>query len=243
MSSPWIDMLLHSDQGATLQPLTLAFTLLLGFALGQLVGWVYIVTHTGDDMQRSFVGALVVLPVIVCLLMMLMTGGLMVAFGLLAVFAVVRFRNVLRDTRDTVYILWSIVEGMAVGTQRYSTAVMGVIAVSLVLAYLRISDFGGSRDHDGQLSVEISGDPLAGRSALDKLLHRHANRWRVRRNEVTAGQGHVVTFELFLRDRSRANDLREELADADNLHEVSYIPFTGQPKEAAPKPARRRRPT
>jgi hypothetical protein len=239
----WIDMLLHSDQGAAVQPITLAFTLLLAFALGQIVGWVYIATHTADDLQRSFVGALVVLPVIVSLLMMLMSGSLMVAFGLLAVFAVVRFRNVLRDTRDTVYILWSIVEGMAVGTMRYSTAVMGVLAIAMVLAYLRISNFGGRREHDGSLSVEISGDPSAGRAALKRLLYRHANRWRLRANQASAGQGLVLTYELFLRDRTRSNDLREDLADAENLHEVSYIPFSARGPEPGAKPTRRRRTT
>ena len=57
-------------------------------------------------------------------MMMLMTGGLIVAFGLLAVFAVVRFRNVLKDTRDTSYILWAILQGLAVGTFKFSTAVI-----------------------------------------------------------------------------------------------------------------------
>ena len=126
-----------------------ALTLLLAFAVGQLVGWMYLATNTAPDYARSFVSSLVVLPVIVSLLMMLMSGSLMIAFGLLAVFAVVRFRNVLRDTRDTVFILWTIVEGMSVGTMRYSTAVLGAAVISAVLAYLRISNFGSRRMPDG----------------------------------------------------------------------------------------------
>ena len=134
------------------------------------------------------------LPVIVSLLMMLMAGSLMVAFGLLAVFAVVRFRNVLRDTRDTVFVLWSIVEGMAVGTQRYSTAVIGAIAIAVVLAYLRISNFGSRRPPDGLLSVEIAGDPAAGRAALDRLFYRHASRWELTKEQTMPGQGQVLTY-------------------------------------------------
>ena len=33
-------------------------------------------------------------------------------------FGVVRFRNVLKDTRDTIFILWAIMEGVAIGTTR-----------------------------------------------------------------------------------------------------------------------------
>ncbi len=222
--SSWLDMLLYSDQGAVSQPVTLVFTLLLAFAIGQMVGWVYLATNTAPDYQRSFVGALVVLPVIVSLLMMLMAGSLMVAFGLLAVFAVVRFRNVLRDTRDTVFVLWSIVEGMSVGTSRYSTAVIGAFAVAIVLAYLRISNFGAQRSPDGQLCVEISGDPQVSRAALHRLFYRHASRWELTKEQSMPGQGQMLTYLLHLRDRTRSSDLREELAGDGNLHEVSYVP-------------------
>jgi hypothetical protein len=222
--SSWLDMLLYSDQGAVSQPAVLLFTLVLAFAIGQAVGWMYLTTNTTPDYARSFVAALVVLPVIVALLMMLMAGSLMVAFGLLAVFAVVRFRNVLRDTRDTVFVLWSIVEGMAVGTQRFSTAVIGVLTIAVVLTYLRITNFGARRPPDSLLSVEISGDPVLGRAALDRLLYRHANRWELTADRAMAGQGLVLTYLLYLRDRARSNDLRDELASSEQLHEISYVP-------------------
>jgi hypothetical protein len=229
----WLEMLLYSDQGAVAQPVALVFTLLLAFAIGQIIGWIYLATNTSSDYARPFVGSLVVLPVIVSLLMMLMAGSLMVAFGLLAVFAVVRFRNVLRDTRDTVFVLWSIVEGMAVGTGRYSTAVIGSLAIGLVLAYLRISNFGSKRLPDGQLCVEISGDPSGGRTTLDRLLRRHAHRWELTADRAMPGQGLVLTYLLHLRDRGRSGDLREELAASDQLHEVSYVPQPISPKKDA----------
>lgn len=220
----WLELLLYSDHGSASQPLAMLLTLLLAFAIGQTVGWVYLATNTAPDYARSFVSSLVVLPVIVSLLMMLMAGSLMIAFGLLAVFAVVRFRNVLRDTRDTVFVLWSIVEGMSVGTLRYSTAVIGAVAIAGVLAYLRISNFGNRRMPDGLLCVEITGDPATGRSTLDRLFFRHANRWEMTSDRTMPGQGQVLTFLLHLRDRDRSADLRNELAGEEQLHEVSYVP-------------------
>jgi hypothetical protein len=219
----WFEMLWHGDQGATATPETIWFTLLLAFLLGQIVGWVYLLTHTSNRLAKTFVPSLVVLPTIVSLLMMLMSGGLMVAFGLLAVFAVVRFRNVLRDTRDTVFVLWAIIEGMAAGTFRYSTALFGVTAVALVLFYLRLSEFGVRRRHDALLSVEVVGDPDGGRSDLDRILYRHADRWELTGDQMTASQGLVLTYQLFLRDRRRSAELRDEVAAAANLQEVSFV--------------------
>jgi hypothetical protein len=219
----WLDTILYSDQGSATSPLTLLFTLLLAFALGQMIGGVYLLTASARDYGRSFGAALVALPVIVSLLMMLMTGSLTIAFGLLAVFAVVRFRNVLRDTRDSVFVLWTIVEGMAVGTMRYSMAVLGAGGIALVLIYLRITRFGERRRPDGLLCVEVSGDPGAGRAALNRLFGRHALRWELLDDQTLPGQGLVLTYNLLLRDRTRAGDLRQEIASNDQLHEVSYV--------------------
>ena len=83
-----------------------------------------------DDPLGAFLFAdlrqrLVLLPPIVCLVMMVLTNNLITAFGMMAVFAIVRFRNILRDTLDTTYILISLVIGMAAGTQKFASAVWG----------------------------------------------------------------------------------------------------------------------
>ena len=106
----------------------MVMNLALATVLGVVVSLIYRSTHKGLSYSQTFVASLVVVPVIVAMMMLLMSGSIAFAFGLLAVFAVVRFRNVLKDTRDTTFVLWSIMEGLGVGTMRYSTAVMSVIA-------------------------------------------------------------------------------------------------------------------
>ena len=90
--------------------------LLLAFAGGHVIAWVYMWTHTGLSYSRSFVNSLILLPIVVALVMMVLANNLVTAFGLMAVFAIVRFRNILRDTLDTTYVLCVIVIGMAAGT-------------------------------------------------------------------------------------------------------------------------------
>ena len=64
-----IDSLLRGDSSTV--PLNLPGLLLalgLTFVAGQLIAWVYVFTHSGLSYSRSFVGSLVVLPVLVCIL-------------------------------------------------------------------------------------------------------------------------------------------------------------------------------
>ena len=121
-----MNALLQGDYGlapTSFQALLLA--MLLAYLCGQLIAWVYVFTHSGVSYSRSYVVSLIVLPVLVALVLMVMSNNLVTAFGLIAVFAVVRFRNVLRDTLDTCYVLAAIILGTACGTQKFSSAVIG----------------------------------------------------------------------------------------------------------------------
>ena len=109
MNSNWDSVfygMSHGDYGiAPTNFPALALGLLLAFAMGHLIAWVYMLTHSGLSYSRSFVNALVIMPTIVALVMNVLSNNLVTAFGMMAVFAIVRFRNILRDTLDTSYIL------------------------------------------------------------------------------------------------------------------------------------------
>jgi hypothetical protein len=140
----------------------------------------------------------------------------------LAVFAVVRFRNVLKDTRDTTYILWGIVEGMAVGTFRYSTAVVGAGCIILILFYLWLTEFGVRHRFDAALSVSVPPDSAAARERLEHILHRYSDRTVLTGERLTPDARNVLSYRILLRDPSRRSDLRSELAQASDIQELSF---------------------
>jgi hypothetical protein len=193
--------------GATVETAILA--LLLCFCIGHVVAWVYMWTHEGLSYSRMFTMSLLAMPVIVALVMMLMAGNIVIAVGLLAVFTVVRFRNVLKDTRDTTFVLWSIVEGMAAGTMRFGIALLGVVVVSLVFAYLRMTAFGGRHRYDVVVNLQWRGnsDSL---DTLQPILWRHTVRAQLAGHRLLDDR-QDLSYRLSLRDPSRAGDLLSDL--------------------------------
>jgi len=217
------DILWQGDLASSLgTPETVLLVTALAFCLGHLIGWVYMWTHTGLSYSRMFVASLVVLPVIVALVMTLMAGSLVIAFGLLAVFAVVRFRNVLKDTRDTTFILWAIVMGLAIGTLRFSTAVLGCLCIAAIFAYLRFTQFGSRHRYDVVLSLHWTG---AGRAveALSQILRRHSVRVRLAGERAAGDEGLDLSYRLLLRDPARSRELLEELEATEG---VAYASLT-----------------
>lgn len=197
--------------------------MLLAFLCGQSVAWTYMFTHPGLSYSRSFVNSLIVIPVVVSMVMQVLANNLVTAFGLMAVFAIVRFRNILRDTLDTSYILTTIVLGMASGTQKYATTVVGCAFAIVIFAYLKISNFGARHRYDIILNLHWS-RPLPDLVSLDRLLNRHS-RSLVRASQRTnEGYGGVdLSYRLLLRDTERTPDLLSELRGLEGVSRVTSV--------------------
>ncbi len=196
---------------------------MLAFLCGHVVAWVYMACHNGLSYSRSFVNSLIVLCIIVAVVMMVMANNLLVAFGLMAVFAIVRFRNVLRDTLDTTYILASITMGMACGTRKFSTAIVGTVLFSVVMLYLNWTHFGARHRFDLILNLHW-GRPMAELRELLLLLDRHSRRAQVAsQRSATAAEGTDISYRLLLRDSGRVDELITELKSFPGVSRVTSL--------------------
>jgi len=219
------DSLLNGDFGrAPTNFPALMLGLLLSLAGGHVLAWVYMVTHSGLSYSRSFVKSLIVMPVVVALVMHVLANNIITAFGMMAVFTIVRFRNMLRDTLDTTYILLVLALGMAAGSQKFITAVAGLAIMALALLYLWATSFGSRHRYDVILNVRWS-RPLTDLPEMDHLLERHARRTRraSQRASHDLGAGSDLSYWLLMRDPSRVDDLLNEVRAVNGVSHVSSI--------------------
>jgi len=219
-----MNILLDGDTGlAPTNFHTVLLALLLAFLFGQMFAWVYVRTHSGISYSRSFVVSLIVLPVLVALVLLVMANNLVVGLGLMAVFAIVRFRNVLRDTLDTCYVLAVIILGTACGTQKFSTAIVGAPVVAVLLVYLWMTAAGTRHRFDLILNVRWTRPP----SELPEvmfLLDRHSLRVHVANQHFGKGmEGADLSYRILLRDPARAAELLSELAAFPGIDRVSSV--------------------
>lgn len=130
-------------------------SLLLAFVLGQLIAWVYRRTHSGLSYSRSFTESMVLITMVVTLVMFVIGNNIVTAFGLIGALAIIRFRNVLKDTRDTVFVFFALVLGMALGSLRYGPAILGTLLLLAATVYLNWIRFGTNGLFDGHLSFRL----------------------------------------------------------------------------------------
>ena len=201
----------------------LVIALLLAFVCGHVIAWVYMLTHSGLSYSRSYVNSLILMPVLVALVMLILANNLILAFGLMAIFAMVRFRSVLRDTLDTAYVLAVIVLGLACGTFKFSSAIAGCAVTVAIMFYFRASAFGTRHRYDLILNVRWS-RPAGELSELRQLLDRHSRATfcaSQRSHEADAGVD--LSYRLLLRDAARSHELVNELRALPGVAQVTAL--------------------
>jgi len=89
------------------------------------ITWVYIATQMTEGYRKTFVEALIILPICATSIVLLIQDSLALAFGLAALVAAVRFRVRLRDALDGIYVFAAICVGLASG--------VGFLGVGIVM--------------------------------------------------------------------------------------------------------------
>jgi len=194
----------------------------LAIALGFLVSGVYRYTHKGLSYSQSFTHTILFVSVIVAIVMMVIGGSLARAFALVGALSIIRFRTVVKDTKDTAYVFLALAVGMAAGTSNYFLAIAGAILMSVLAIVVHKSNYGSLFKSEFILRFSFSQE----HSSADylEIINRHSKRSNLLHIEPS-GDGALsrLTYDILLRDSSTANDLTSAIAQADGVSEVVLI--------------------
>ncbi|MBO1912742.1 DUF4956 domain-containing protein, partial [Microvirga sp. 3-52] len=92
--------------------------------LSLIITKVYQITFTGERYSQAFVHTIVMMSVIVSVVMNVVSGNAGVAFGLFAVFSLIRFRSAVTNAKDIAYIFFGLCVGMTAGLFQFELAIV-----------------------------------------------------------------------------------------------------------------------
>ena len=93
--------------------------------LGFLIYLSYAISHRGTIYSRKFNASLVMLTVLTGTVMTVIGNNIALSLGMVGALSIVRFRTAVKDSRDTVYIFWTIIAGICCGVGDYTVAAFG----------------------------------------------------------------------------------------------------------------------
>jgi hypothetical protein len=207
--------------GGPFTPETILLSLLLAFVLGQILAWVYYITHSGLSYSRSYVQSLILITVVISMVMTVIGNNIITAVGLMGALAIVRFRNVIKDTRDIAFIFCALVVGMASGSQRYLTAIIGTMVLSLIAIYLFFTDFGSHEPHNGFLRFSLRG-PLGPDHPVPEVLRRFCGNYTmISMQDSGFGGPAEYAYQIMIRNTARNEELVAELEKVEGIESIS----------------------
>jgi uncharacterized membrane protein YhiD involved in acid resistance len=116
---------------------TLIVRLTAALVLGMVITLVYRSTRHPAASAGTFPATLVLLCVLIATVTQVIGDNVALAFSLVGALSIVRFRTVVRDTKDTAFVLFAVVIGMAVGAGQPTVALCGMAVASVAAALFR----------------------------------------------------------------------------------------------------------
>ncbi len=131
--------------------------------IGLFIFLSYRLSHDGSIYSKKFNVSLVTLTIITTTVMIVIGNNLAMSLGMVGALSIVRFRTAIKDSRDAVYIFWTIVAGICCGAGDYVVAAMGsafIFTVLLLFGRIRNENrvlmiIRGARVNEGQVEALI----------------------------------------------------------------------------------------
>ena len=200
----------------------IVINMIAALVIGVLVSITYRTTHKGLSYSQSFSQTIVFVTLIVAIVMMVIGGSLARAFALVGALSIIRFRTVLKDTKDMAYIFSALALGMAAGTSNYFLAAAGTVVVIVVAFVLFKTNFGAIYKSEFILRFRFTrvGDSTEYLEAINAsckrsdLLHMEPS---------GDNQSVSLTYDVALKDDLSADDLTQRMGDMEHISEVVLI--------------------
>jgi uncharacterized membrane protein YhiD involved in acid resistance len=150
------------------------FSLLLAFILSTVISVTYKLTYKGDVFPNHLFQAIILGAIVTCMIMMAVGDNFAVGFGIIGAVAIIRFRTLISDPRNIIFMFSGISIGIATGVYGYSIAIAGSIIFSLVAFLLSYSKYGKFPESEYEITADI--DNNCPPDFLDKQLENYCVR-------------------------------------------------------------------
>lgn len=200
----------------------ISINLLMSLIFSLVIAFVYRKTHSGLSYSQSFVLTLIYLSIVVTIVMMVIGSSLARAFALVGALSIIRFRTVVKDTKDMVFIFFAMSIGMAVSTQNFLLAGIATFFTSTVMFIMHYLNFGSM--FKSQFIVRFFFNKIDGSQEHVQVLNRYTKRASLLHIESGDQSESVqLTFDVALKDDLKANDLVSKLSEIDGVSGVTLI--------------------
>ena len=198
--------------------------MLLSFVLCSVIAKLYQLTFQSLSYSRAFVHTLILGGMIVCMVMMSMGDSIARGIGVLGALSLIRFRTVVRDPRDMMFLFATVGLGISCGAGMFGVAITGCLLLSGVIVLLHWAPFATRRRYEAMLRLLIEAGNDEARAKVDSILAECCSSYMLlAMREAVQGDLLEYSYQIRLIDPSYQVDVVKKLEGAESVSEVSLV--------------------
>ena len=196
----------------------------LAIILGLFISYVYKSTHKGVSYSQSFMLTIVFVTIIVSMVMMVIGNNIARAFALVGALSIIRFRTVVKDTKDTAYIFLALASGMAAGTSSYFLAIAGSLITATVAYILHATNYGSIYSSEFILRFRLKTIESSEQHPYTEILNSFAKRANLLHIEPSGDSLSTrMTYDIVMIKDKSPNEMSLELSKLDDISELVIV--------------------
>lgn len=207
-------------QGGDLTSGEIVLHIAMAAVIGAFIFLSYYLSHTGTIYSKKFNVSLLVLTVLTATVMTVIGNNVALSLGMVGALSIVRFRTAVKDTRDTVYIFWTIIVGICCGVGDYLVAGVGSAAVFVLLFIF------GRIKNDNRILLIIRGPRSTERKVESIVFDYFDQRAQLRVKNTTQDSLEMiyeVSRKLLDKTKQREQSITEALYEAADVEYVNLV--------------------
>ena len=194
----------------------------LAFVLGMFISHIYKITHKGLSYSQSFMLTIVFVTLIVSMVIMVIGNNVARAFALVGALSIIRFRTVIKDTKDTAYIFLGLAAGMAAGTSSYFLAITGSGIIALVALGLHFTNYGSFYKSEFILRFRTITD--GSEPKYSSIINEFAKSSNLLHIEPSGdGKTTKLTFDIMMRKNLDPKMMSQRISELEDVSEIVMV--------------------
>lgn len=126
----WLQQWMNAEETLP-APTILILRVVIAAIFGFIVAAIHRYTLGRTNSTGTMATTLVLLSILIAIVTVVIGNNMARAFGLVGALSIVRFRTVVEDTRDTAFVIFAVIVGMAIGAGYLALAAMAVPIVAV----------------------------------------------------------------------------------------------------------------
>lgn len=204
----------------SLSAIDIVLALIISFALGLFIYFIYKKTYNGVMYSESFGISLMAMSMITSVVIISVTSNVVLSLGMVGALSIVRFRTAIKEPMDIAFLFWAIVGGIVTGAKLYLLGITGSLLIGLVI-YL----FSKRKTIETPYILVINLENTSGEDEVKRIVSKETKK-NILKSKTVSCTAVQLTYEI--RTPNDNSEFINNICNCTGVRDATMVSYNGE---------------